>query len=62
MLLQAEEDFEVVAEAGNVQTAFQHVRAHRPIVLVLDLNMPGGSSIQAIPRLAMISPRTLWSS
>ena len=26
-------------------------RAHRPTVLVLDLNMPGGSSLEAIPRL-----------
>ena len=26
-------------------------RAHRPSVLVLDLNMPGGSSLEAIPRL-----------
>ena len=26
-------------------------RAHRPTVLVLDLNMPGGSGLEAIPRL-----------
>src|SRR5687767_6782367 len=28
------------------------VRAHRPTVLVLDLNMPGGESLPAIPELA----------
>jgi two-component system response regulator NreC len=58
MLLEAEEDFEVVAEAGDVLSALQAVRGHRPDVLVLDLNMPGGSSIEAIRRLALMSPST----
>ena len=58
MLLDAESDFEVVAEASDVLSAFQAVRGHRPDVLVLDLNMPGGSSIAAIRRLGPISPKT----
>jgi len=58
MLLDAEEDFEVVAEARDVLSTFQAVRGHRPDVLVLDLNMPGGSSIEAIKRLVPISPKT----
>ena len=58
MLLDAESDFEVVAEARDVLSAFQAVRGHRPDVLVLDLNMPGGSSIEAIRRLRPISPKT----
>jgi two-component system response regulator NreC len=58
MLLDAEEGFEVLAEAGDVLAALQAVRNHRPDVLVLDLNMPGGSSIDAIRRLAPISPGT----
>ena len=58
MLLEAEEDFQVVAEAGTLQAVFVNVRGHRPAVLVLDLNMPGGSSIAAISRLSAISPRT----
>ena len=59
MLLDAEADFEVVAEAGDVLGAFRQVRGHSPDVLVLDLNMPGGSSINAIRRLAPISPHTV---
>src|SRR5215218_9482700 len=43
MLLEAEGTLEVVAEAGDVETAARMVRAHRPGVAVLDLNMPGGS-------------------
>jgi two-component system response regulator NreC len=42
-LLQDEDDLDVVAEAGDVLTAFRLVRMHNPDVLVLDLNMPGGS-------------------
>jgi two-component system response regulator NreC len=59
MLLDAEEDFEVVAEAGDIQSLLQQARGHRHEVLVLDLNMPGGSSIQAIAKLARISPATV---
>ena len=50
-LLDADPDFAVVAEAADVPTAGRMVRAHRPDVLVLDLNMPGGSGLEAIPRL-----------
>jgi two-component system response regulator NreC len=58
MLLDAEEDFEVVAEAGDVESATRYVRGHHPMVLVLDLNMPGGSSLGAIPDLRHQFPDT----
>jgi two-component system response regulator NreC len=58
MLLDAEEQFDVVAEAATIQSVFVHVRGHRPAVLLLDLNMPGGSSIDAISKLSAISPHT----
>jgi two-component system response regulator NreC len=58
MLLEAEHDLEVKAEAGDILSAFREVRGHHPDVLVLDLNMPGGSSIEAIRRLTRISPGT----
>jgi two-component system response regulator NreC len=52
MLLDAAEGIRVVAEAGEVDTAARMVAAHRPDVLVLDLNMPGPPSLPAIPALA----------
>ena len=58
MLLDAEEDFEVVAEAGDVDAARRYVRGHHAAVLVLDLNMPGGSSLEAIPTIRAESPDT----
>ena len=51
MVLEAEDGFEVVAEAGDLDTTRRYVRAHRPSVLVLDLNLPEGSSLPAIPEL-----------
>jgi len=58
MLLEAEEDFEVVAEAGDVEGAERYLRGHKPTVLVLDLNMPGSASLPAVPALIESSPET----
>jgi two-component system response regulator NreC len=58
MLLEAEEGFEVVAEAGDVLDAMRRVSAYHPSVLILDLNMPGGSSLTAIPEIRKSAPGT----
>src|SRR5690349_10765841 len=58
MLLDAEEGCEVVAEAGDVAAALRYVRAHRPNVLVLDLNMPGDPTLPAIPSFMEAAPET----
>src|ERR1039458_7464596 len=58
LLLDEQADFEVVAEARDVETARRYVRGHHPGVLVLDLNMPGGSSLEAIPLIREESPGT----
>ena len=58
LLLEAESDFEVVAEAGDIESAARYVRGHHPAVLLLDLNMPGGSSLEAIPEIRKNSPQT----
>ena len=58
LLLDAEEDFEVVAEAGDIESALRYTRGHKPDVLILDLNMPGGPSIGAVPELRKASSET----
>jgi two-component system response regulator NreC len=58
LLLDGEPGFEVVAETGDVEGARRYVRGHHPAVLVLDLNMPGGSSLEAIPVIRSESPKT----
>jgi two-component system response regulator NreC len=58
LLINNEDGLQVIAEAGTVTDAERLTRAHRPSVLVLDLNMPGGSSLEAIPRLREQAPGT----
>jgi two-component system response regulator NreC len=58
MLLSAEPDFEVVAEAGDIASARRSVLEHRPSVLLLDLNMPGGPALEAIPAFREQAPDT----
>ena len=57
-VLDAEEGFEVVAEASDLDGARRYVRGHHPDVLVLDLNMPGGSSLDGIPEIRAECPGT----
>jgi two-component system, NarL family, response regulator NreC len=57
-VLDAEGGFDVVAEASDLDSARRYVRGHRPDVLVLDLNMPGGSSLPAIPEIRTECPET----
>ncbi len=58
MLLDSQPDFEVVAEASDADSARRYVRGHHARVLVLDLNMPGGSSLETIPTIREESPDT----
>lgn len=51
LLLEAEEGFVVVGEAGDVAGAVHCCERDRPDVLLLDLAMPGGSSLEALPQL-----------
>jgi len=58
MLLASDPRFEVVAESGDVAATLDTARRLRPQVLVLDLNMGGESSLDAIPRLRAEVPGT----
>jgi two-component system response regulator NreC len=57
-LLENEKGFEVVAEAGDLDSARRYVRGHRPNVLILDINMPGGSTLGSVPAIREESPHT----
>ncbi|MCB9373089.1 MAG: response regulator transcription factor, partial [Microthrixaceae bacterium] len=45
-LLEAEEDFEVVGEAGTAEEAYGRIPATRPDVAVLDVRLPDGDGIE----------------
>jgi two-component system response regulator NreC len=57
-LIDAQPNMRVVAEAADVPSALRLTKAHRPRILVLDLNMPGGDSLEAIPMILESSPET----
>ena len=58
MLIDADAALQVVAEAGTLADAERLTRAHRPSILVLDLNLHGESGLDAIPRLRETCPDT----
>jgi len=57
-LLEAQPEFRVVAEAGDVPGALEAVRAHHPALVVLDIHLPGEPSLPAIARMRQFSPST----
>ena len=57
-IVEAEGDMEVVAEAGDAETARRRSSGLKPSVLVLDLNMPGEPSLASIPSILEGSPGT----
>jgi two-component system response regulator NreC len=58
MILEAEGDLEVVGEAGTVEETIRKLKAYRPAVLVLDVNMAGVCSLDSLPELEAASPDT----
>ncbi len=48
-VLEAEDDIEVVAEAGSVREAVLEARSQQPDVIVMDVVMPGASGIEGTP-------------
>jgi two-component system response regulator NreC len=51
LVLESVEGLQVVAEAFDVDGAVRKTLGHKPDVLVLDLNMPGGPSLHALPAI-----------
>jgi two-component system response regulator NreC len=49
-------EFRVVAEAADIPSVIREVREHKPDLLTLDLTMPGGSSLAALPSCFIAHP------
>jgi two-component system response regulator NreC len=57
-LLESTADIEVMADGRDLAVTRRHLAAHQPDVLVLDLDMPDGSSLELIRNLVEKSPQT----
>jgi len=50
------DEVEIVDEASDLAGTLRTVRLHRPHLLVLDLNMPGGSAVSVVSTLVQEQP------
>ena len=57
-ILETEDDFDVVADAESAEDVVELVWQTRPDVLLLDIRMPQGSGLDAIPAVLKICPST----
>jgi two-component system response regulator NreC len=55
-LLEAEDDLTVEDEAGSAYDAVRLARLHKPDVVLLDVVMPGGSGLDALPEILAAAP------
>jgi DNA-binding NarL/FixJ family response regulator len=57
-ILEIEDDFEVVADADNAEDVVELMWQTKPDVLLLDIRMPQGNGLDAVPAVVRISPGT----
>jgi DNA-binding NarL/FixJ family response regulator len=55
-LLEAQDDLEVVAEAGTAGEALLRARSHKPQVVVMDVRLPDRSGVEACRDLRAVHP------
>ena len=58
LLVDAQEDMEVVAEASDGQVALDRARALQPDLVILDLSMPTMNGLAAARAMKDVAPRT----
>ncbi|MCA9903167.1 MAG: protein kinase [Anaerolineae bacterium] len=54
--LSEQDGFLIVGQAADGERALQQTMEHRPDILVLDLNMPGKSGLEVLPRIRALAP------
>lgn len=57
-LLESHDEFVVIAEAGDGDTALNQTITVQPDILILDLNMPGKGGLEIMPEIRKQAPKT----
>jgi two-component system LytT family response regulator len=53
---------EIVSEAGDVEGGFAEIRKHQPDVVLLDIQMPGGSGFDLVKKLSPVNFKLIFVS
>ena len=56
MIIKAQPDMEIVAEAADGEEAIRYARTLKPNVVVMDISMPGMNGLKATKKLVAIDP------
>ncbi len=56
-VLEAAGGFEIIAEAGSTEEALPLVRSLQPHIVLMDINLPGASGLQATERITATQPK-----
>ncbi len=51
-------DIEITGESGKLNDAVELIKIKRPDIVLLDINLPGGSGMDAVPQIRKYSPGT----
>lgn len=57
-LMRQSDRYDVVAEVGDAEHAIAACQQHTPDLLILDINLPGMSGVEAVPAIRNASPKT----
>jgi DNA-binding NarL/FixJ family response regulator len=55
-LIERHPQFSVVGEAGSAREAMEHIKAHEPEIVIMDIRLPGASGIEACEEIVETFP------